>query len=216
MPTAHAKGAEPAFTAAKCPEPIAAVASCHALRDVTGAWVLAAVPKQWNKTLIVHAHGGPSLEPPELARAAEDVERFDVFVRHGYAWVGSTYRRGGYGVRMAAADVDRSRELFWRAFGKPEHTVLHGQSYGGNVAAKVAELYALDEQGAPNYDGVLLTSGVLAGGTRAYGFRADLRAVYQYYCRNLPAPDRLRRPGGRRPNGRRRRPNSRAGRPPGQ
>ena len=95
-------------------------------------------------------------------------------MRQGYAWVGSTYRRGGYGVRMAAADVDNSRELFWRAFGKPDRTVLHGQSYGGNVAAKVAELYALDVQGARNYDGVLLTSGVLAGGTRAYGFRADL------------------------------------------
>jgi alpha-beta hydrolase superfamily lysophospholipase len=117
------------------------------------------------------------------------MQRFDVFVRHGYAWVGSTYRRGGYGVRMAAADVEGSRELFWRAFGKPERTVLHGQSYGGNVAAKVAELYALDAQGAPNYGGVMLTSGVLAGGTRAYAFRADLRAVYQYYCRNLPAPD---------------------------
>lgn len=90
---------------------------------------------------------------------------------------------------MAAADVDASREIFWRAFGKPLRTVLHGQSYGGNVAAKVAELYALDAQGAPNYDGVMLTSGVLAGGARAYAFRADLRAVYQYYCRNLPAPD---------------------------
>jgi hypothetical protein len=36
---------------------------------------------------------------------------------------------------------------------------------------------------------VLLTSGVLAGGTRAYDCRADLRAVYQYYCNNHPGPD---------------------------
>jgi ATPase subunit of ABC transporter with duplicated ATPase domains len=30
---------------------------------------------------------------------------------------------------------------------------------------------------------------VLAGGTRSYDFRADLRAVYQYYCQNHPKPD---------------------------
>ena len=38
-----------------------------------------------------------------------------------------------------------------------------------------------------NYDGVLITNGVLSGGTRAYQFRAGLRAVYQFYCRNHPA-----------------------------
>jgi hypothetical protein len=187
--TAWAAPAVPVFSVADCPASVAAVATCHSTRDSNGAWIWVAVPKQWNKTLIVHAHGGPSLNAPELSEAIEDMQRFDVFVRNGYAWVSSTYRRGGYGVRMAAVDVDNSREFFWRAFGKPARTVLHGQSYGGNVAAKVAELYALDVQGVPNYDGVLLTSGLLAGGTRAYDFRADLRAVYQYYCRNLPASD---------------------------
>jgi len=50
-----------------------------------------------------------------------------------------------------------------------------------HAVGEIAQLtYALDAQNNPNYDGVMLTSGVLAGGTRAYGFRADLRAVYQY------------------------------------
>lgn len=185
-PVATTKAA-PIFTAAECPDSVKDIASCHSTRDDNGAWVWAAIPKQWNQTLIVHAHGGPSLNAPVVDEAIEDMERFNVLVRQGYAWVSSTYRRGGYGVRMAAADVDHSRELFWRAFGQPKRTLLHGQSYGGNVAAKVAELYALDVEGEPNYHGVMLTSGLLSGGTRAYGFRADLRAVYQYYCRNLPA-----------------------------
>lgn len=110
-------------------------------------------------------------------------------VRHGYAWIGTTYRRGGYGVRMAAEDVDNSRVIFWAQFGHPERTLLHGQSWGGNVAAKVSELYAGDPETGWNYDGVLITNGVISGGTRAYGFRADLRAVYQYYCANHPAAD---------------------------
>jgi hypothetical protein len=35
---------------------------------------------------------------------------------------------------------------------------------------------------------VLLTNGLLAGGSRGYYHRVDLRVVYQYYCRNLPRP----------------------------
>jgi hypothetical protein len=115
-------------------------------------------------------------------------------VREGYAWAGSSYRRGGYGVRMAAEDTDILRRIFWARFGKPKYTIAHGQSWGGNVAAKVSELYAVDGDGARNYDGVLLTSGVIAGGTRAYRFRADLRAVYQFYCHNHPRPDEVQYP----------------------
>jgi hypothetical protein len=158
-------------------------------QDAAGAWYVAAIPPNWNRRLIVHAHGGPRTGTPEASDSLEDLDRFSVMIRHGYAWIGSTYRRGGYGVRMAAEDTDSSREIFWSLFGRPERTLLHGQSWGGNVAAKTAELYIGDEVAGWNYDGVLITNGVVSGGTRAYGFRADLRAVYQYYCANHPAPD---------------------------
>lgn len=175
------------FAPVACPASVGAQVDCHEARDANGAWVLVAMPKTWNRRLIVHAHGGPRLGAPEAGDSAEDLDRFAVMVRSGYAWIGSTYRRGGYGVRMAAADVDVSRRVFWSRWGRPERTLLHGQSWGGNVAAKAAELYALDIDGRPNYDGVLTTNGLLTGGTRGYGFRAGLRAVYQYYCRNHPA-----------------------------
>jgi pimeloyl-ACP methyl ester carboxylesterase len=90
-------------------------------------------------------------------------------------------------VRDAAADSDNLRKMFWTQFGRPKHTLLHGQSWGANVAEKTAELYGSDGSGKPVYAGVVLTSGVLGGGSKSYDFRADLRAVYQYYCRNLPA-----------------------------
>jgi len=41
---------------------------------------------------------------------------------------------------------------------------------------------------------VLLTSGVLAGGTRSYDFRTDLRALYQYLCNNHPRPSETQYP----------------------
>lgn len=184
---AAAADTDVAFAPVACPASVGVQVDCLEGQDVHGAWLLVAMPRRWNRTLIVHAHGGPRLGEPKAGDSAEDLDRFAVMVREGHAWIGTTYRRGGYGVRMAAADVEHSRRVFWSRWGRPERTLLHGQSWGGNVAAKAAELYALDIDGRPNFDGVLTTNGLLFGGTRAYGFRADLRAVYQYYCRNHPA-----------------------------
>lgn len=191
---AQASNPSQSATERSCPAQLDAVAKCYSGRDANGAWYLAAVPSDWNRRLVVHAHGGPRLGTPKAEDSDEDLERFAAMVRSGYAWIGSTYRRGGYGVRMAAEDVDNSREIFWKQFGKPALTILHGQSYGGNVAAKLAELRTLDGSGKKFYDGVLLTNGVLSGGTQAYGFRADLRAVYQFFCRNHPRAGEVQYP----------------------
>jgi hypothetical protein len=40
-----------------------------------------------------------------------------------------------------------------------------------------------------NFDGAFLNSGALTGATLNYEHRVDLRAVYQYYCKNMPRPD---------------------------
>jgi len=186
-PAALASTPAPASTA--CPDFLPQQTRCWSGQGAKGGYYWIAVPKDWNGTLIVHAHGGPRTQRPEANDPLEDLERFSMTVKEGFAWAGTTYRRGGYGVRMAAEDTDDLRQLFWDSFGRPRRTLLHGQSWGGNVAAKTAELYARDAEGQVVWDGVVLTSGVLAGGTEAYGFRADLRAVYQYYCNNHPAPD---------------------------
>ncbi|CAM3353834.1 DUF6351 domain-containing protein [Kibdelosporangium persicum] len=178
----HASTTRPQVTA--CPAGLAGKATCYTGQDTSGAYYTIAIPKRWNRSLVVHAHGGPaaSYDP---STTTEDLAEWSVMVHEGYAWAGSSYRRGGYGVRMAAADTENVRRLFVDRFGRPDRTYLHGQSFGGNVAAKVAETYGR-KGGA--YDGVLLTSGLLAGGSRGYNHRVDLRVVYQYYCRNLPRP----------------------------
>lgn len=178
-----------AQTRSPCPAGLDDTARCYTGIDGNGAHYWIAIPNAWNKTLVMHAHGGPRLTPITAQSNVEDLERFAVTVRQGFAWAGSTYRRPGYGVRMAAEDTENLRKIFIKAFGKPEHTILHGQSWGGNVAAKAIELYAKAPDGSAVYDGVVLTSGMLAGGTHNYLHRADLRAVYQYYCHNHPRPD---------------------------
>jgi hypothetical protein len=179
---------------AACPDGLPAGARCYNGRSEEGAFYWIAIPADWNGVLVVHSHGGPRTQAPDLNDPVDDLQRFSVMVREGYAWAGSTYRRGGYGVRMAAEDTDILRRIFWARFGKPKYTIVHGQSWGGNVAAKVSELYAVDGNGQRNYDGVLLSAGLVAGGTRGYVFRSDLRAVYQFYCHNHPRADEVRYP----------------------
>mgnify|MGYP000235546180 FL=1 len=193
LPTsAQQKPADPAPK--DCPSSMPAGTECFAGEDLHGAYYWIAKPKDWNGTLVVHAHGGPRTAKPTPDDPVEDLERFAVTVQEGYAWAGSNYRREGYGVRMAASDTDTLRQIAIALLGEPKHVLLHGQSWGGNVAAKTAELYALDWRGRKNYDGVVLTSGLLAGGGHGYDFRADLRAVYQYYCKNHPRADEVQYP----------------------
>src|SRR5262249_52325766 len=51
------------------------------------------------------------------------------------------------------------------------------------------EAHAKNPDGSSAYDGAFFNSGFLAGPAVGHQFRADLRAVYQYYCRNLPSAD---------------------------
>ena len=170
--------------AAPCPAELDKLAACYTGEDGAGSHYWIAIPHKWNRTLVMHAHGGPRLSPVKRESSIEDLERFAVTVRQGYAWAGSSYRRPGYGVRMAAEDTDNLRRIFIAAFGQPASTILHGQSWGGNVAAKGIELYGK----GGHYDGLLLTNGMMAGGTKNYLHRLDLRVVYQYYCNNHPKP----------------------------
>ncbi|WP_460478850.1 alpha/beta hydrolase family protein [Comamonas humi] len=182
---------------AECPRSLPGDARCYSGQDEAGAFYWMALPAGWKPAdgvLVMHTHGGPELGKPGSARTRADLDRWSIMVRAGYAWAGSTYRRGGYGVTMAAEDTERLRQLFVQKFGQPRRTVLHGQSYGGGVASIAAERYApAAEPGTPPapspYDGLLLTNGVLGGGVDAYRFRLDLRAVYQYVCGNHPKSD---------------------------
>lgn len=181
-------GAAQAQTTAPCPPLVPAGAACFNGKDVNGAYYWIVRPASWNGVLVVHTHGGPRLGNLGLNDSVEDFDRFIEMIREGYAWVGSSYRISGYGVRIAAEDTEIARKLAIATLGKPRRTLIHGQSWGGNIAAKTVALHGIAADGSKVYDGALLTSGVMAGGTRGYDYRADLRAVWQFYCNNHPRP----------------------------
>ncbi|MEO6663110.1 MAG: hypothetical protein ABIN96_07975 [Rubrivivax sp.] len=177
--------AENAPVAAICPDGLPSGTDCWSGQDSAGAFYLIARPAEWTGTLVMHAHGGPTLGPPKRERVVADMQRWSVMVKAGYAWAGSSFHQGGVAVQAAAEDTERLRRIAVQLLGAPRHTILHGQSWGGGVAAKAAERFAAQRP----YDGVLLTSGVLGGGSRSYDFRLDLRVVYQALCHNHPRAD---------------------------
>ena len=179
----------------ECPKAVADIASCYSAKLETGAYLLAAMPKTWNGNLIVFAHGGPSVTPPTAKSSMGDLQRYNTGVKLGYAWIASSYRKEGYGAKMAAADMEDARKFFLDHFPKPKRTLFHGASYGGMVGSIAIESYAkTNPDGTKTYDGAFFNSGAVGGSVANYEFRADLRAVYQYYCKNLPKPDEAQYP----------------------
>jgi hypothetical protein len=165
-----------------CPEAIASLATCYGIKHESGAFILAAMPKTWNGDLVVFAHGGPSLLPPNPNLSKGDLTKYAIAVQRGY------------GVAMAGEDTDNARRFFVERIAKPRHTYLHGASYGGLVGARLVETLARNADGGLNYDGAMFNSGAVGGATLNYQHRVDLRAVYEYYCKNLPRPDEAQYP----------------------
>jgi hypothetical protein len=182
--------ATPAAIAAPCPKGVAPGTKCLFGRDAAGAHYGLAIPPDWDgQRLVVHAHGGPELGTPKAERVTEDMTRWSLFTRMGWAYAASGFRQGGVAVTSAAEDTERVRQLFIAQVAVPRFTLLHGQSWGAGVAARTADLYGTPRSGRPPYDAVLLTSGVLGGGSQSYDFRLDLRVVYQAVCANHPKAD---------------------------
>lgn len=165
-----------------CPEGVPAGARCLRGQDSASSHYLIVMPEKWSGVLVVHAHGGPSLGTPTTKRNDEDIKRWAITVREGHAWAGSVFRQGGFAVTTAAEDTERVRRIFVDHVAKPRRTLLHGQSWGGMVATRAAEMFP------KSWEGILLTSAVVAG-PATYDFRVDLRAIYQYLCNNHPRPD---------------------------
>ena len=192
-PAPDSARAEAPPAAQPCPSGLPGHSRCLAGTDSAGAHYLIALPPAWSGVLVLHAHGGPELGAPRAERTAQDLQRWAVVLRAGHAWAGSTYRQGGVAVHAAAADTERLRRIFVQHIAQPKRTVLHGQSWGASVAATGADLFGRalgsGNTARPPYDAVLLTSGVLGGGSRSYDFRLDLRVVYQHLCGNHPRVD---------------------------
>jgi uncharacterized protein (TIGR03437 family) len=169
-----------------CPAFLPAVPAgviCYTGTGTYGSPYLIIMPGNWNSTLILVNVGLTRrlfTEPTSIG-----APRF--LLPDGYAVAGSDFHRPV--AREAARDTEDLRQIFVRKFGRPGRTLTEGSSFGGMVAARLIELYGVASDGTRNYDGAALRCGMVAGSLKWSQVYLDLRAVYQYYCRNHPRPD---------------------------
>jgi len=139
--------------------------------------------------------GGPRMAAPGPGTTDEDLLTYREFVDQGWAWVSTSRRRAGFAILRGAADALSARDAAAALLGEPRLSVLHGQSWGGAIAARAIEvLNAPRADGRRPWDAALLTSAVLAGPSRAYDMRVDLRAAFQALCGTHPRPQEAQYP----------------------
>lgn len=159
--------------------------TCYTGTGAYGSGYLIAMPADWNGTLILY-NGGltrvPLTEPRGVGAAR-------LLVPEGYALATADYHRGV--AREAARDTEDLRQIFIRRFGRPRRTVAYGLSFGGLVTARLIELYGTGSDGVVNYHAAAPGCGMVAGSLRWSQVYLDVRAVYQYYCRNHPRPEEV-------------------------
>jgi Tannase-like family of unknown function (DUF6351) len=159
---------------------------------IEGAHDLILIPQNWNGSLFIYAHGYSADErllqpfPSDITIANFTMKLPFLFqatvlpALQGYASATTTFRSVGWYVKDAVADIENLRQYFIARYGQPKHTYIWGHSGGGMVTEAVIEYM-------PNtYDGALPMCGTGAGGRRNFDGAYDLRAVYDYMCRDVP------------------------------
>jgi pimeloyl-ACP methyl ester carboxylesterase len=106
------------------------------------------IPANWNKGLIMYAHGyQPAGTPVSFDRNDAALMRAE-FVSRGFAIAESGYRVQGWAVKEALEDTEALRRYFASKYGAPVETYITGHSMGGHITIATIERHADAYQGA--------------------------------------------------------------------
>ncbi|MBG0564071.1 alpha/beta hydrolase [Actinoplanes aureus] len=123
---------------------------------IGGADYRVEMPERWNGTLLLYSHGYFPADfglPLFVTNAAESEQWL---LEHGFALAASQYQNDGIGYLIEPAMRDQLALLDWfeAEVGRPERTVVSGQSLGATIATLLAERHPR------RFDGVLTLCGV--------------------------------------------------------
>ncbi len=103
------------------------------------------IPANWNKKLVMYAHGYENPQTPrnQLNRNAT----LNVFLERGFATARSSYSRVGWALPEGVDDTEALRKLFAKKYGKPDSTFISGHSMGGGITVASIEKFSKDYNG---------------------------------------------------------------------
>jgi pimeloyl-ACP methyl ester carboxylesterase len=140
--------------------------------NLKGAYGVVVIPKDWNGSLFIYAHGYSAderiLQPfPQDLTPGNFTTKLPILFQASvlpallgkYAVATTTFRSVGWYIGDAVKDIENLRRYFVKKHGKPKFTYIWGHSAGGMVTQAVIEYFPR------TYDGAMPMCGVGAGGT---------------------------------------------------
>jgi pimeloyl-ACP methyl ester carboxylesterase len=116
---------------------------------INGARFYIELPKQWNKGLVMYAHGYRTIGTPDPDPTSPRLREFrDVFLSRGFAFAASDYSVQGWAVKEGIEDTEALRRYFVSKYGTPGDTYIAGHSMGGHITMATIERYSDVYQGA--------------------------------------------------------------------
>jgi pimeloyl-ACP methyl ester carboxylesterase len=97
------------------------------------------IPTNWNKKLVMYAHGYEAPSQPQ--RTLGNNAMLSVFLDKGFAVARSSYSRTGWALSEGIDDTEVLRQFFVKKYGKVDSTFVTGHSMGGGVTVATIEKF---------------------------------------------------------------------------
>ena len=103
------------------------------------------IPANWNKKLVMYAHGYEMSTTPRNTLGKAPV--LSVFLEKGFAVARSSYSRVGWALPEGIDCTEALRKMFAKKYGKPDSTFITGHSMGGGVTVASIEKFPKEYSG---------------------------------------------------------------------
>ncbi len=145
------------------------------LGEINSAKYKIYIPENWNKGLVMYAHGYEEIgEESEII--SEEVDEFmEVFTSRGFAFAASAYKHQGLIIKDGIDDTGALRTYFEMTYGKPELCLITGHSMGGIISLATIEKFPSE------YDGALPLCGWLSPLFTLMKYGLDFLVTYDYF-----------------------------------
>jgi pimeloyl-ACP methyl ester carboxylesterase len=115
--------------------------------EIKGAKFVIAVPGQWNKRLLIIAHGYRPISAPLFADFPLEKLAYAKLLHNGWMIACTSYRSNGLFYKEGVNDILDLRQYIEKKYGKPNQTFIEGISMGAVIATLIAENHAEDFSG---------------------------------------------------------------------
>lgn len=106
------------------------------------------IPKNWNRKLVMYAHGY-QFQGQKPSDANTDLEkRLSMILSRGFALAASDYPDVGFVMPQGIEATEELRQAFVKHIGKPDSTFIIGHSMGGGITVATIENFGESYHGA--------------------------------------------------------------------